>query len=84
LKNGHDKTEILHGTTLLLINKGEKLIANFFPFEKLQQSEIRRMIVSYPHETRRQNDLSISSYLCKFQPTHCLQIREFYGQENKH
>jgi len=42
------------------------------------------MIVSYPHETRRQNDLSISSYLCKFQPTHCLQIREFYGQENKH
>lgn len=36
LKN--DTTEILCGTTVLLVNKEEKIIANFFPFEKLQQS----------------------------------------------
>lgn len=48
MKNGRDTTEIRCGTTLLLSNKGEKFIANFFLFVKAQQPEIREVIASHP------------------------------------
>lgn len=48
MKNGRDTTEIRCGTTLLLSNKGEKFIANFFPSVKAHQPEIREVIASHP------------------------------------
>jgi len=84
MKNGYDTTEILCGAALLLINKGEELIANFFSFVKLEQSESRAVIVPHPRETRRQNHPSINSYLHELHTTLCLQSREFYDQENKY
>lgn len=60
-----------------------KIHCQLFPFSKLQQSEIRRVMVSYPRETRRQNDLSISSYLCKSNLPIASKLNNVYGQENR-
>lgn len=68
---------------LLLLSRREKLIANFFSFVKVEQSESRAVLVPHPREMRRQNHLPINSYLHDIHTTLCLQSKEFYSQENK-